>query len=177
MISFSKAPFYINITALLFLSLILSEQLKASEAKLTLSKEFYLVAVNGKSHSINQRQPKSVALKQGSNKVALQYRVVWNDQYNNRITTIVSKVFIASFYLRKKEDFRLTFLKPATYLANVQFSKSPKIGLKNSAGFSLDLTISMPSIQTKVNLVRLTKAYHGLRKSQKPITITSQKRK
>ncbi|PHS14424.1 MAG: hypothetical protein COA86_15915 [Kangiella sp.] len=177
MIPLNKPRCYFSVILLIFISLVLENSLLASESKLTLSKEFHLIAINGKGHPSAQRQPHIVPLKQGINKIALQYRAILNKQTSNAISTVTSKMFIVSFHLKNKDRFRLTFLKPATYLAMLQFSKSPKINFINVKKTPLDLNISIPLNQRIENIINLTKAIPGLRRSQSPINITSKKQK
>ncbi len=173
-------PFYSGIIILIMFSLVLDNPLHAGESKLTLSKEFYLFAINGKAHPATQRQPNIVSLKQGFNKIALQYRTIWNERSRNAIAAVNSKIFIVSFYLAKKDNFRLSFLKPATYLSSLQFSKSPKIKFINETRQGkkrqrLTLNISTPLNQSIENVVRITKKNQGLKRSQSPIMITGKK--
>ncbi|PCI65552.1 MAG: hypothetical protein COB38_11020 [Gammaproteobacteria bacterium] len=178
----NKKLFYFSFINLIIFGLILGNQLEASESKLTLSEEFYLIAINGKEHPKAQRQPSIVPLKLGFNKIALQYKSVWSVPSKNTISPVSSKTFIVSFYLAKKDNFRLTFLKPSTYLASLQFSKSPKVSFINKTRQgkirrSLKLNISIPLNQRVENIVRITKANPGLKRSQSPIMITSKKQK
>ena len=171
-----KIHFFLKAIILLSFTLVSDNSLQARESKLTLSKEFNLIAINGKKLSANQRQPHTVDLKQGLNKIALQYRAVWTDKVNKVHSTINSKIFVVSFFHGKKNDYRLTFLKPATYNASLQFSKAPKVKFVNDAERSLDLNFSIPYNQKIENVVKLTKLIQGLKRTQAPIMITSKKR-
>ena len=177
-----KTLLYFSIINLTIFGFIFANQLQASESKLTLSEEFHLIAINGKEHLTTQRQPNIVPLKQGFNRIALQYKTVWTVPFRKAFSTVSSKKFIVSFYLAKKDNFRLTFLKPSTYLASLKFSQSPNISFiseteQSKIKQSLKLDISIPLNQKVENVVRITKAAQGLKRSQTPIMITSKKQK
>jgi hypothetical protein len=159
------------------LELLFTSQAYAKTANLILTKEFKLLAINGKSYPIklvNRHQ--IIPIIQGHNKIALMYHLVWRGD-QNRPTTIQSKPLIISFYLSKQDDIRLTYLKPATMSAILNYSKSPQFKFVNKNNQSINMNIAFPTSQSIDGLKQQTKFKSGLKRQQKPIIIMSKKRK
>jgi len=154
---------------------LLCTETQAINANLTIPREFHVLAVNGKKY-LNRfiQDHQLIPLTQEKNRIAMKYQAVWSDK-NNNVSTIKSKVFIVNFYLNRKENFRLTYIKPATLSASIQYSKSPHIKLVNDKYFSLDLNISFPSSQSIFFLTEQTRNIISLKKQQNPIIINSNK--
>ena len=172
---------------LTFLLLAVFNQNLLARAKLIIPQDFNLIAINGHRYSSPILQTTdTVPLAIGTNRIALEYEKLWDDDYSESFSTVKSKVFLVQFSVNKDNNsqnetlFRLTYIKPYDMKASEKFAKNPRVNVLTPQSSTLNSQQSTPSIQRLSHIIQLTAGVKShldrpILNSNKPIRITSNK--
>jgi len=161
-----------NSLRLLIILLLMNCPPLVAKSQLTISKEFKVISVNGKTPSQNSPLKSfSLNLNSGLNIIAIAYESFFKNN-NDQFEIIKSNVFVVSFYLSTDGIYRLLHLKQANLKAAKNFIRNPLINIVNQDGRSIKFKQFYPRSQSLESIHKSTK--RNIEK-QKPIRLVSKK--
>ncbi len=111
--------------------------------KLTLSKSFNIVAVNGSEYESGIfSQSKELTLNNGLNRVAIEYEEVFDGEDGDDFDVVKSGVFLLQLYAESNSQLTQSFIKPSDASAAKRYIKHPMFSIKKQSGESVEFNLS-----------------------------------
>ena len=111
--------------------------------KLTLSKAFNIIAVNGAEYESGIfSQSKTLSLNDGLNRVAIEYEEVFDGEDGDDFDVVKSGVFLLQLYAEPNSQLSQSFIKPSDASAAKRYIKNPMFSIKKQSGESVEFNLS-----------------------------------